>query len=41
MAISAKMEALIKKIEAADAAHFAELRARGAEQTKQRAKSTA
>jgi hypothetical protein len=41
MAASAKMQALIQKIEAADAAHFAELRARGTQQAQQRAKSTA
>jgi hypothetical protein len=39
--LSAKMQALIKKIEAADAAHFAELRARGRQQAQQRAKTTA
>lgn len=41
MALSAKMRALIQKIEAADAAHFAELRARGAQQAQQRVKTSA
>jgi hypothetical protein len=41
MAVSVKMQALIQKIEAADAAHFAELRARGKEQAQQRARTTA
>jgi hypothetical protein len=41
MAISAKMQALIQKIEAEDAAHFAELREKGKAQEEARAKSRA
>jgi hypothetical protein len=39
MAISARMQALIQKIEAAEAARFAELRERGKAQSDARAKA--
>jgi hypothetical protein len=39
MAISARMQALILRIEAADAAHLAELRERGKAQSDARAKA--
>ncbi len=39
MAISAKMQALIEKIEAADAAHFAEIREKGKAQSDALAKA--
>ena len=39
MAVSARMQALIQKIEAADAAHFAALREKGKAQADARAKA--